>query len=76
MDVQKYAIVVPVSREALDDDVLPPFPEMMRQIEENARRFRALPPEEQARIKAEREAAYEAERCQACGCHPDEHNSY
>lgn len=41
--------------------------------QEDARAFAALPPEEQARIKAEREAAYEAERCTVCGCHPDEH---
>ena len=33
----------------------------------------ALPPEEQARITAERKAKYEAERCTVCGCHPDEH---
>lgn len=42
-------------------------------VEANAAAFAALPPEEQARIKAEREAAYEAERCAVCGCHPDEH---
>jgi hypothetical protein len=28
--------------------------------------------EERERIRAE----YEAERCPACGCHPDEHNEY
>lgn len=61
-----------VARELLDDR-LPPWDEMQRQMEANARAFAALPPEEQARITAEREAAYEAERCTACGCHPDEH---
>lgn len=59
----------------LYDEVLsmPSWDEMQRQIEANAAAFAALPPEEQARIKAEREAAYEAERCTVCGCHPDEH---
>lgn len=61
-----------VSQELLDDR-LPPWDEMQRQMEANARAFAALPPEERARIKAEREAAYEAERCTECGCHPDEH---
>lgn len=63
---------MPVSQEMLDD-VLPPWDELMRMAEESDRAFRALPPAEQARILAEREAAYEAERCEHCGCHPNEH---
>lgn len=70
--VRRMSYAIPVSQEYLDDR-LPPFPDMMRMIEENERAFRALPPEEQARILAERKAAYEADRCTECGCHPDEH---
>lgn len=65
-----HTILVPTE---LLEDQLPPWDEMQRQIEANAAAFAALPPEEQARVKAEREAAYEAGRCTACGCHPDEH---
>lgn len=71
MAVTKYNAFVPVSAELLADVV--PWDEMQRQMEENARAFRALPPEEQARILAEKKDAYEAQRCSACGCHPDEH---
>lgn len=73
--VRRMVHVMPVPAELLED-ALPPWDEMQRQMEANARAFAALPLEEQARIKAEREAAYEAERCKACGCHPDEHASY
>lgn len=38
----------------------------LKRLRENAAAFAALPPEEQT-------AAYEAERCAECGCHPDEH---
>lgn len=75
LNVRQVVHYMPVSREEVLDDRLPPWDEMQRQMEANARAFAALPPEEQARIKAEREAAYEAERCTACGCHPDEHGS-
>lgn len=70
--VRQMRTVLPVSAEVYADR-LPPFSEMMRRIEENARAFAALPLAEQERITAERKAAYEAERCKACGCHPDEH---
>lgn len=70
--VRQMRTVLPVSAGVLAD-ALPPFPEMMRMIEENARALAALPLAEQERITAERKAAYEAERCEACGCHPDEH---
>lgn len=73
MQVRVLTAHMPVSQEMLDDR-LPPWDEMERQMAENARKFAALPPEEQARIKAERKAAYEADRCTACGCHPDEHS--
>jgi hypothetical protein len=73
VQVRKLVSYMGVSREEWGNR-LPPFDEMMRRIEENARAFAALPPEEQARIEAEREAAYEAQRCMACGCHPDEHD--
>jgi hypothetical protein len=63
---------LPVAQEVLDN-ALPPFDVMMAQMEANAAAFAALPPEEQERITAERKAAYEAQRCPACGCHPDEH---
>ena len=43
--------------------------------EEKGRAFRALPANEQERILAERAAAYEAQRCPHCGCHPDEHDA-
>jgi hypothetical protein len=56
----------------LDDHVLPPWGELVQMIEENDRAFRALPPEEQARIVAEREAEYEAQRCPTCGHHSDD----
>lgn len=62
----------PVPAELLEDQ-LPPWDVMMAQMEAAAAAFAALPPEEQQRITAERKAAYEAERCTACGCHPDEH---
>ena len=72
--VRQMRVYMPVTQEALDD-ALPPWDVMMERIEENARAFAALPPEEQERIKAEKAAAYEAERCTECGCHPDEHSS-
>lgn len=72
MDVRKIAATVPVSREVLDD-----FPgtleDWIRAARAERERFAALPPAEQARILNERAAAYEAKRCAACGCHPDEH---
>lgn len=70
--VRQITHVMPVSRELLEDR-LPPWDEIERQMEANAAAFAALPAEEQARILAEREAKYEAERCTVCGCHPDEH---
>lgn len=72
--VRQMRAFMPVTQEVIDN-ALPPWDEMMRQMDANAAAFAALPPEEQARILAERKAAYEAERCQACGCHPDEHSS-
>lgn len=72
IEVRVMTTVMPISAEVLAD-ALPPWDVMMRQMEENARAFAALPSEEQERITAERKAAYEAERCEACGCHPDEH---
>lgn len=72
-DIITVSYAIPVSREVLED-ALPPFDVIMQRIEENARAFAALPLEEQERITAERKAAYEAERCEACGCHPDEHS--
>lgn len=71
-DVKRYAAVVPISQEMLIDR-LPPFEELMAAGARADAAFRALPSEEQARILAEREAAHEAKRCTACGCHPDEH---
>lgn len=66
--------MVPVSEEMLAEAKnMPSFLELLAMAEQRDREFRALPPEEQARIKAEREAAYDAERCTACGCHPSEH---
>lgn len=72
--VQSMTAYMPVTQEMVDD-ALPPFDVIMQRMEENARAFAALPPEEQERIKAEKAAAYEAERCAECGCHPDEHAS-
>jgi hypothetical protein len=46
---------------------------MMAMLAEKERAFNALPPEEQERIRAEEKAAYEAQRCEHCGCQPDEH---
>lgn len=66
--VNRLTALLPVSAEMLEDR-LPSWGE----IEAAATAFAALPPEEQERILAERKAAYEAERCTACGCHPDEH---
>ena len=72
--VRQMQVYMPISQEMLED-ALPPWDEIERHMEEKARAFAALPREEQERIKAERKAAYEAERCEACGCHPDEHSS-
>lgn len=72
-EVKMYGAQIEVSEEMLADAM--PFDEMMRRSAEGARAFRALPPEEQERILAERKAAYEADRCAACGCHPDEHGA-
>lgn len=72
--IKKFQVLVPISDELLAD-ALPPFEEIMRMAEEHDRAFRALPSEEQARITAERKAAYEAKRCPTCRCHPDEHGS-
>jgi hypothetical protein len=62
---------IPVASRDLLDNALPPFGELIRMAEERDREFRALPAEEQARILAERETAYEARRCPTCGHHPD-----
>jgi hypothetical protein len=72
IEVRVMTTVMPISAEVLAD-ALPPWDVMMRQMEENARAFAALPIEEQERITAEKKAAYEVERCEACSCHPDEH---
>lgn len=74
MDTQvlKYGAVIPVSRELLAD-AAPSFEELLAAAHRAQVAFSLLPPEEQARILAEREAAYEARRCTECGCHPDEH---
>jgi hypothetical protein len=74
MLVQRFGSIVPLSQEQWDDR-LPPWDELMRRAAAADRAFRALPPEEQARITAERAVAYEAERCETCGCHPDEHGA-
>lgn len=64
--------MITVSAEMLDD-VLPPLDEIFRRAKEAQAAFAALPVAEQERILAERHAAYEAQRCPHCGCHPDEH---
>lgn len=71
LNVHMVTAWMPVSREMVES-ALPPWDEMERQMADNARAFAALPPEEQARIRAEREAAYEAQRCPTCGTHPDD----
>jgi hypothetical protein len=71
MDAQMVVAYVPVSRQMVDDQILPPWDELVRMAEERDREFRALPAEEQARILAERDAEYEAQRCPTCGHHPD-----
>lgn len=73
MDVQKIAGHVTVSAELLED-ALPSFEEMIHRAQEADRAFRALPAAERERILTERKAAYEAQRCEHCGCHPDEHD--
>lgn len=72
MQVKQFAHHSLVSREVLEDHP-GTIGDMIRAAQEADRRFRAMPPEEQARIIAERKAAYEAQRCSSCGCHPDEH---
>lgn len=65
---------LPMSKE-VHDDILngPSFSEMLEAAAKADKEFKVLPLEEQARITAEREAVYEAERCSQCGCHPQEH---
>lgn len=73
MDVVKVAYCVPASQELLDEALsMPRLDEILEQAQEADRAFRALPIEEQKRIKAEREAEYEARRCPTCGHHPDD----
>lgn len=79
IEVKKYSHFLHVAREEMDDR-LPSFVDMLKGLEEEQRRFNALPAEEQARILAERAAAdtaAKAERtCPHCGCDPDEHGGY
>lgn len=83
IEVHKMVAMMPISSEALADQLLPPVGEVLRKMEEHRRWFEALPPEEQARVRAEQaaeaerlHAAREAERCPTCSCHPDEHGDY
>lgn len=80
VEVKKMMMAAPmlVSRELVEDSmILPPGVNIFDWMAERERRFKALPPEEQARILAECEAeraAAKAERtCPHCGCDPDEH---
>jgi hypothetical protein len=77
--VRKMRVTLPVPAELLADQG-PTVGEMLDRFEEHRRWFDALPPAEQARVRAEqtraaevRAAEREAERCPHCGCHPDEH---
>lgn len=74
LEVRQVQAYLPVSR-AVYDDIMrgPTFAEMVERAEELQRAWNALPEEERARITAARKAEYEAKRCPACGCHPDEH---
>lgn len=74
MDVKKVTSYIQLPAELLNE--WPAGQNIFQLAAESARALAALPPEEQARITAERKTKYEAERCQACGCHPDEHNDY
>lgn len=83
IEVRKFSTVVPVSDEVFVDDLLPPLGEVLQRIEEHRRWLASLPPEAQARVRAEQaaeaerlRAEREAERCPHCGCHPDEHGDY
>lgn len=79
IEVRKVSAVVAVSSEMVADN--PPI--VFESHEAYQARVAAMTPEERERHKAElaewaagrraREAAYEAERCPHCQCHPDEH---
>lgn len=82
LEVRKTAAVMAVSPEMLADN--PPI--VFESYEAYQARVAAMTPEEVARHEAEiaeweagreaRAAAYEAERCPYCQCHPDEHGGY
>ena len=69
--VRKIGVWLPVTQEELDEH---------RDFLERVRAFNALPPQEKARLSAEREerhAREKAERtCPHCGCDPDEHGGW
>jgi hypothetical protein len=74
VDVQIISSYVFYSDEMLEEaKTFPSFAEMIESARQREAEFQALPKEEQDRILAEREKAYEAKRCPACGCHPNEH---
>lgn len=82
IEVRKFAAAIQVSTEVLQDQLLS-IEDVFRQAEEHRRWLASLPPEEQARVRAEQAAEVErlraereAQRCPHCGCHPDEHGDY